>query len=84
MVDSLGPQGRIDNRISRYFYKVQKRHLGASTQKTMIKKIVNKRELDGCSEIKENLEYWLSSPAEERIEAVEELRMQRYGSPRIQ
>jgi phage anti-repressor protein len=48
--------------------------------KNMIQKIVQKRELQGFSEVKENLAYWLSRTPEERIQAVEYLRKQYYGS----
>jgi hypothetical protein len=40
----------------------------------MIRKVVQIHRLDGFSEIRQNLEYWLSRPPEERIAAVEELR----------
>ena len=51
----------------------------------MIKKTVKKRHLSKISEVKENLDYWLSRPPEERIQAVELLRAQHYGrSARLQ
>jgi len=52
----------------------------------MIRKTVQKHRLDRDSEIRQNLEYWLSRPPEERIEAVEILRKQIYGedTPRLQ
>jgi hypothetical protein len=41
--------------------------------------------MDGYSEIRQNLEFWLSRPPEERIAAVEELRCEVYGdSHRLQ
>jgi len=46
----------------------------------MIQKIVKKRDLRDFSEVKENLAYWLSRTPEERIQAVEYLRKQFYGS----
>lgn len=51
----------------------------------MIRKTVQKHRLDRDSEIRQNLEYWLSRPPEERIEAVEILRKQIYGedTPRL-
>jgi len=53
---------------------------------SMIRKIVQKHKLDKNFEIKQNLEYWLSRPPEERIEAIEILRRQMYGEnpPRLQ
>ena len=51
----------------------------------MIRKTVKKHNLDNFSEIKENLEYWLSRPPEERLAAVDDLRRQYYGdSHRLQ
>jgi hypothetical protein len=52
----------------------------------MIRKTVQKHRLDKNFEIKQNLEYWLSRPPEERLAAVEFLRRQVYGnySQRIQ
>ena len=46
----------------------------------MIQKVVKKAKLSDFSEIKEDLAYWLSKTPEERVEAVELLRRQRYGS----
>ena len=46
----------------------------------MIAKVVVKRPLNADSEIRENLRYWLSRTAEERVAAVELLRRQRHGS----
>jgi len=52
----------------------------------MIRKVVHKHKLDKDFEIRQNLEYWLSRPPEERIEAIEILRRQMYGeiTPRLQ
>ena len=46
----------------------------------MIAKVVQKKELQDFSEIKENLAYWLSRTSEERVSAVEYLRRQLNGS----
>jgi hypothetical protein len=46
----------------------------------MIQKVVRKGNLRDISEIKENLEYWLSRPPAERIDAVERLWRERHGS----
>ena len=46
----------------------------------MIKKIVRKGKLQDLDSAKEDLEYWLSRPPEERIAAVEFLRRQWYGN----
>ena len=40
----------------------------------MIRKVVQKHDMDSHSEIRQNLEYWLSRPPEERLAQVEELR----------
>ena len=45
----------------------------------MIHKIVQKQDLDNYSEIRQNLEYWLSRPPEERLAAVDDLRREYYG-----
>ncbi len=45
----------------------------------MIRKTVQKHCLDKDSEIRKNLEYWLSRTPEERLSAVEILRRQVYG-----
>ena len=45
----------------------------------MIRKTVKKRDLDSFSEIRQNLEYWLSRSPEERLAAVDALRHQYYG-----
>jgi hypothetical protein len=51
----------------------------------MIEKVVKKRKLEEFSEIKEDLAYWLSKSPEERVAAVEFLRMQHHGtSERLQ
>lgn len=44
----------------------------------MIRKIVQVHHIDHHSEIRQNLEYWLGRPPEERIAAVEKLRRQAY------
>lgn len=46
----------------------------------MIKKVVAKKRLGEFSEIRENLEYWLSKTPAERVAAVDSLRSQRYGN----
>jgi hypothetical protein len=46
----------------------------------MIKKVVRKRSLQGFSEVKENLAYWLSKTPDERIAEVDRLRRQYDGS----
>jgi hypothetical protein len=51
----------------------------------MIRKVVQKQRMDSYSEIRQNLEYWLSRPPEERVAAVDELRREYYGdSHRLQ
>jgi len=51
----------------------------------VIRKTVQKQDLDGFSEIRQNLEYWLSRPPEERLAAVDALRREYYGdSQRLQ
>ena len=51
----------------------------------MIEKVVRKKNMQGFSEIKENLAYWLSKTPGERIAAVEHLRRQSHGnSARLQ
>ena len=49
-------------------------------RKHMIEKVVRKRNLTTHSQAKEDLAYWLSRPAEERVLAVEYLRRQHHGS----
>jgi len=46
----------------------------------MIRKTVKKRDLDSFSEIRQNLEYWLSRSPEERLAAVDALRRYYYGA----
>jgi hypothetical protein len=46
----------------------------------MIRKTVQKHRLDRDSEIRQNLQYWLSRTPEERLSAVEILRRQVYGN----
>ena len=51
----------------------------------MIRKTVQKQRLDDYSEIKQNLQYWLSRPPQERLAAVDALRREFYGdSQRLQ
>jgi hypothetical protein len=51
----------------------------------MIRKIVKKHDLENFSEIKQNLQYWLSRPPEERLREVDELRREYYeDSHRLQ
>jgi hypothetical protein len=51
----------------------------------MIREVVQIHRLDGFSEIRQNLEYWLSRPPQERLAAVDELRREVYGdSHRLQ
>jgi len=45
----------------------------------MIKPVVKRSKLNSISETKQNLEYWLSRPAEERVATVDYLRRQLYG-----
>ncbi len=46
----------------------------------MIRKVVKKYKLKESDSQKQELRYWLSKKAEERISAVEILRKQEYGS----
>jgi hypothetical protein len=46
----------------------------------MIKKVVRKNNLHNLQSAKDDLLYWLSRPAEERVAAVDYLRKQYYGS----
>jgi hypothetical protein len=46
----------------------------------MIEKTVKKFDLKSDASIKEDLAYWLSKTPQERIEAIEILRRQYYGS----
>ena len=51
----------------------------------MDRKTVQKHDMDDYSEIRQNLEYWLSRPPEERLAAVDALRREYYGdSHRLQ
>jgi hypothetical protein len=45
----------------------------------MIRKVVQRHDMDSYSEIRQNLEYWLSRSPEERLAEVDELRRQYYG-----
>jgi len=45
-----------------------------------IKKVVRKTHLHNAESVKEDISYWMSLPAEERIAAVDYLREQYYGS----
>jgi hypothetical protein len=58
---------------------------GSGIIEVMIRRIVEVRRLDGYSEIRQNLQYWLSRPGEERLAAVDSLRHQIHGhSERLQ
>jgi hypothetical protein len=46
----------------------------------MIAKTVTKANLRDLSEIRQNLEFWMSKSPEDRIAAVERLRRERHGS----
>lgn len=46
----------------------------------MIKKVVRKGTVSGLMSAKDDLSYWLSRPAEERVATVDYLRRQYYGS----
>jgi hypothetical protein len=46
----------------------------------MVKRIVTRRNLRDSSSIKDDLEYWLSKPPEERVATVDYLRGQYHGS----
>jgi hypothetical protein len=46
----------------------------------MIKKVVLKKNLHDLQFAKDDLSYWLSRPAEERVATVDYLRKQYYGS----
>ena len=46
----------------------------------MIKKVVHKNKLNHKQSAQDDLLYWLSRPAEERIATVDYLRKQYYGS----
>jgi hypothetical protein len=47
----------------------------------MIQKVVKKTTFEEVAESNPDLEYWLSRPPQERVETVEFLRRQVYGSP---
>jgi hypothetical protein len=65
-------------RLIMAFPSMQQGALG-SRQVSMIEKQIAKRVL-GESQAKQDLRYWLSRPASERIAAVELLRRQHFGS----
>jgi hypothetical protein len=46
----------------------------------MIKKVIRKTNLDNLDSAKDDLKYWLSRPAEERVSTVDYLRRQYYGN----
>jgi hypothetical protein len=46
----------------------------------MVEKVVRKHSVKDFNSIKEDLAYWLNKTPEERVEAVELLRRQLYGS----
>ena len=46
----------------------------------MQKQIVKVRKLKEYDEIKDNLQYWLSRPTAERVDAVDHLRNQLHGN----
>jgi len=46
----------------------------------MIQKVIHKSSLHDRSSIKDDLSYWLSHSAEERVATVDDLRKQYYGS----
>ena len=46
----------------------------------MIKKVVRKSSLHSLNSAKDDLLYWLSRPAEERVATVDYLRKQYYGN----
>jgi len=51
----------------------------------MIRKTVQKHDLENFSEIRQNLQYWLSRSPEERLAAVDALMREYYGdSQRLQ
>jgi hypothetical protein len=45
-----------------------------------MERVIRKKQLHDPSQIREDLNYWLSRPPAERIAAVEQLRAQVYGS----
>ena len=46
----------------------------------MMKKVIRKGNLQNLQSAKNDLEYWLSRPANERVATVDYLRKQYYGS----
>ena len=46
----------------------------------MIKRVVKRKSLRDSVSLKDDLEYWLSKPPEERVAAVDYLRGQYHGS----
>jgi len=46
----------------------------------MIKRVVKRKSLRDSASLKDDLEYWLSKPPEERVAAVDYLRGQYHGS----
>lgn len=68
---TLGRWGELERRIYNGF-------LFCYTH-IMMRKVVTKRAL-GESDVREDLEFWLSRSPEERVGAVEKLRRQFYGS----
>lgn len=46
----------------------------------MVKRVVTRRNLRDSSSFKDDLEYWLSKPPEERVATVDYLRGQYHGS----
>ena len=54
-------------------------------RKSMIKKVIRKGNLHSLQSAGEDLAYWLTRPAEERVATVDYLRKQYYGnSARLQ
>jgi len=47
----------------------------------LMQKQIKIRDLNEYDEIKNNLEYWLSRPPAERVNAVDHLRSQFHGNP---
>ena len=46
----------------------------------MIKKVISKRTLGEFSDVRDTLNYWFAKPPEQRVEVVDYLRKQYYGS----
>ena len=57
----------------------KKQNMSHNSKKRQIAFVIKKRHLRDPNLIKEDLEYWRSRPAEERIAAVERLRREYYG-----